>query len=242
MKKRIIAVIAAVAMIYGSALIPQAHEGEPVKGVKDDRKASIDRKDDTDGSRVEADKGGARTDKREDRLPCIRPVEVSGSVEGVEVDDVSGDSDPISEGEDINGDVEDEVCTDEAEESRDEGAVEEPQQGYTEVETAYEPVMEYLGDWTISFYCNCSQCCGSWSGGPTASGAMPQAWWTCATGDLPFGTILYVDGLGEFEVQDRGTGYGWLDVFVGSHDEALANGLQYRSVWRTKRERCLFSF
>lgn len=94
-----------------------------------------------------------------------------------------------------------------------------------------EPDMEYLGDWTISFYCNCEICCGQWSGGATASGAMPSAWWTAATADLPFGTVIYVDGLGTFEIQDRGTEYGWLDVFVGSHDEALANGLQTRSVY-----------
>lgn len=93
------------------------------------------------------------------------------------------------------------------------------------------PEMEYLGDWTISFYCPCSECCGEWAGGPTASGTMPSAWWTAATGDLPFGTILYVDGLGTFEVQDRGTGYGWLDIYVSSHDEALANGLQTRAVY-----------
>ena len=94
-----------------------------------------------------------------------------------------------------------------------------------------EPQMEYLGDWTISFYCNCEICTGQWAGGPTASGVMPSAWWTSATADLPFGTVLYVDGLGEFEVQDRGTGYGWLDIYVSSHDEALANGLQTRSVY-----------
>jgi hypothetical protein len=40
-----------------------------------------------------------------------------------------------------------------------------------------------------------------------------------------------VDGLGTFEVQDRGTDYGWLDVYVSSHDEAVANGLQNRAVY-----------
>ena len=227
MIKRVIIAVAALCMVYGSTMIPQA--GTPGEVIKDDGKASIDRKDDTDGSGVEADKGGARADKRENRLPCIRPVEVSGSIEGVEIDDVSRDSEPISEGTDIDGYVEDEVCTDEAEEAGDEGTAEEPEQGYTEVEA--EPVMEYLGNWTVSFYCSCSECCGEWSGGPTASGVMPSAWWTAATADLPFGTVLYVDGLGEFEVQDRGTDYGWLDVFVGSHDEALSLGLQTRSVY-----------
>ena len=100
-----------------------------------------------------------------------------------------------------------------------------------EPETEESGSMEYLGEWTISFYCNCEACCGQWSGGATASGTMPEAWWTAATSDLPFGTTLYVDGLGTFEVQDRGTEYGWLDVFVSSHDEALANGLQSHSVY-----------
>lgn len=94
-----------------------------------------------------------------------------------------------------------------------------------------ESSMEYLGDWTISFYCSCPECTGVWSGGPTASGVMPSEWWTCATDGLEFGTVLYVDGLGEFEVQDRGTEYGWLDIYVGIHEEALENGLQTRAVY-----------
>ena len=91
--------------------------------------------------------------------------------------------------------------------------------------------MEYLGEWTISFYCPCYECCGEWAGGPTASGAMPQTWYTCATGGLDFGTVLYVDGIGYLEVQDRGTEYGWLDVFVSDHGEALTNGLKTRAVY-----------
>jgi 3D (Asp-Asp-Asp) domain-containing protein len=59
---------------------------------------------------------------------------------------------------------------------------------------------------------------------------MPAPWYTVAS-DLPFGTILYIDGLGTFEVQDRGVGGAWIDVFVGSHEEALANGLQTRAVY-----------
>ena len=36
-------------------------------------------------------------------------------------------------------------------------------------------VGESLGQVVTSGYCNCSICCGQWSGGPTASGAYPQA-------------------------------------------------------------------
>lgn len=107
--------------------------------------------------------------------------------------------------------------------------VTEPTEPIEEPEQA--PAMEYLGDWTISFYCNCIECCGRWSGGATASEVMPTPWWTAATDGLAFGSVVYVEGLGEFVIEDRGTEYGWLDVFVSDHGEALANGLQYRAVY-----------
>jgi len=90
--------------------------------------------------------------------------------------------------------------------------------------------MEDLGTWRITFYCNCVECCGVWAGGATASGADPAPWWTAAT-ELPFGTVVYVEGLGEFIVQDRGVEYGELDIYVGSHEEALACGEQWREVY-----------
>lgn len=92
-------------------------------------------------------------------------------------------------------------------------------------------VLTYLGNWTISFYCPCEICCGQWATGCTASGTLADPWHTCATDGLEFGTILYVDGLGYFEVLDRGTEYGWLDIYVGDHQEALNLGLQYRDVY-----------
>jgi 3D (Asp-Asp-Asp) domain-containing protein len=97
-------------------------------------------------------------------------------------------------------------------------------------EPAPEPSMEYLGTYTISFYCPAECCCGQWAWGATASGVMPTAWYTVAS-DLPFGTILYIDGLGTFEVQDRGVSGAWIDVFVSDHSEAVNNGLQYRDVY-----------
>lgn len=99
------------------------------------------------------------------------------------------------------------------------------------VEKVEAPQMEYLGNWTVSFYCNCEICCGSYSGGPTASGVMPTPWYTAATDGLEFGTVVYVEGLGNFVIEDRGTDYGWLDIHVSDHNEALANGLQYRDVY-----------
>lgn len=94
-----------------------------------------------------------------------------------------------------------------------------------------EPQMEYLGDFTISGYCSCGSCCGQWAGGPCADGSYPVEGYTCAMGGLDFGTVLYIDGVGERTICDRGTEYGWVDLYFDSHDSALAWGLQTRSVW-----------
>lgn len=90
----------------------------------------------------------------------------------------------------------------------------------------------------ISYYCGCSQCCDT-STGITASGEYVQAWYTIATPpDIPFYSTVYIEGLGEFEVHDRG-GYiqytydesGHLamrvDIYVEDHDTALNLGRHY---------------
>ena len=96
---------------------------------------------------------------------------------------------------------------------------------------AADPVLTYVGNWTISFYCPCEICCGDFATGCTASGVAATPWHTVATSGLEFGTQLYIDGLGYFVVEDRGTEYGWADVFVGDHQTALDLGLQYRDVY-----------
>ena len=92
-------------------------------------------------------------------------------------------------------------------------------------------VLTYVGNWTISFYCSCELCCGEWATGCTASGVLATEWHTVATDMFPFGTELYVDGLGYFVVEDLGVSGEWLDVFVNDHQEALNLGLQYRDVY-----------
>lgn len=94
---------------------------------------------------------------------------------------------------------------------------------------------QFLGTFRITFYCNCSICCGSYSGGPTASGTMPQPGRTCACGDnISFGTQLYIDGLGTYTCEDRGVGNECIDIFVDSHEEALNLGVQYLDVYQLK--------
>ena len=81
--------------------------------------------------------------------------------------------------------------------------------------------------YTITAYCSCTECVGSYSGGPTASGVMPKAGVTIAAPrSIPFGTVLEIPGLGRRIVQDRlAVRYdNRIDVFVQSHDEAKRFG------------------
>ena len=91
--------------------------------------------------------------------------------------------------------------------------------------------MEYVGNWTISFYCNCSKCCGQWANGATAMGTTPTQGRTVACGSLPFGTRVYIEGWGEFIVEDRGVEGAWIDMYRNSHDECNQLGLQNRAVY-----------
>lgn len=83
------------------------------------------------------------------------------------------------------------------------------------------------GTCSITYYCNCASCCGSY-GNATASGAYPTPNHTVAMGgNIPFGTRIRI---GEdptiYTVEDRGGAIGSMnvDVFVGSHSEALSRG------------------
>ena len=86
-----------------------------------------------------------------------------------------------------------------------------------------------LGTYKLTAYCNCSTCCGQWAGGPTASGTYPTAGRTVAC-DLPFGTQVSINGH-IYTVEDRGVSGNHIDIYFGSHSEALAFGLQYADVY-----------
>lgn len=76
------------------------------------------------------------------------------------------------------------------------------------------PAMEYCGDYRVTAY-------AYYEGGEenyfTASGATPVPYYTVATGDeFSFGTVLYIEGIGYVEVQDRGGfGEGIIDLHIG---------------------------
>lgn len=96
-------------------------------------------------------------------------------------------------------------------------------------------VMTYIGTFQATAYCSCEKCCGKWSGGPTASGTMPVQGRTIASDwdVLPAGTEIYIDGLGWRTVEDTGGAIQGqdIDIYMDSHEAALAWGVQEVDVW-----------
>ena len=113
---------------------------------------------------------------------------------------------------------------------------ESPQESYSESASSEESSSSssgqgtYLGNFTLTAYCNCAQCCGT-AGNLTASGTVPSAGRTVAMAGVPFGTQLLING-NVYTVEDLGTPYGHVDIFCGSHSEALSFGLQHADVYR----------
>lgn len=91
-------------------------------------------------------------------------------------------------------------------------------------------------EFTATAYCACEKCCGEWAlNRPdgivyTASGAVAHEGVTIAADwdVLPVGTVVYIDGLGERVVQDRGGAVkgNAVDLYFADHEEALNFGRQ----------------
>ncbi len=85
---------------------------------------------------------------------------------------------------------------------------------------------------TLTAYCPCFKCCGK-TDGITASGVKAVQGVTVATDkSIPFGTRIYIDGVGERIVQDRGSAINGnrIDLYFDSHQEALNFGVQIKEV------------
>lgn len=98
-----------------------------------------------------------------------------------------------------------------------------------------EPEPEWI-EAMATAYCSCEICCEEWalnrpdgivytaSGAEAVQGVTIAADWSI----YPPGTVLFVEGLGEMIVQDRGGAIKGqkIDVYFESHDDALQFGRQ----------------
>jgi len=95
-----------------------------------------------------------------------------------------------------------------------------------------EPERVYMGLYYVTGYDTCAACCGK-SDGITASGTYATAGRTvAASSEFSFGTRLYIEGIGERVVEDRGgaIGGGRLDVVCEDHD-ACYSITGWHDVW-----------
>lgn len=81
--------------------------------------------------------------------------------------------------------------------------------------------LTFLGNYYVTGYDICASCCGK-SDGITASGARATVGRTVAMKGVPFGTQIYIEGIGYRVVEDRGVGAGKVDVLCGNHSECYA--------------------
>lgn len=120
----------------------------------------------------------------------------------------------------------------------------EPIEEPVEVVAVVEDEKEYLGNFRITAYCSCKKCCGKWADNRPngivygASGAELKAGVSVAS-PLPFGTEVYIDGLGDYVVQDRLAnwvvekyGENLIDVYFDSHEDAWNFGCKYLDVFK----------
>jgi 3D (Asp-Asp-Asp) domain-containing protein/FtsZ-binding cell division protein ZapB len=106
--------------------------------------------------------------------------------------------------------------------------------------------LEFMGSFTMTGYCTCPVCCGSYSSQHpsrigtnyvqrTAGGYIPTLGVTVAVDRsvIPLGTWLYIEGVGVRRAEDTGTGVrgNWVDVYMGTHEAAARVGRSSTNVW-----------
>lgn len=108
-----------------------------------------------------------------------------------------------------------------------------------------------LGQYTITAYCPCNICCGSWAdkrpldgnGNPIVYGSSGEVLISgkSAASPFPFGTKLYLAEYGTVTVEDRTSNAiaerydnKIIDIYFSSHQEALNFGKRYLNVYELK--------
>lgn len=112
------------------------------------------------------------------------------------------------------------------------------------VKESVEPEPVLLGSFRVTAYCSCEKCCGEWAKNRPngivygAAGVELKAGVSCAS-PLPLGTVVEVEGLGEYIVQDRPAqwvidkyGENQIDIYFDSHEAASAFGLKQLNVYQ----------
>lgn len=101
--------------------------------------------------------------------------------------------------------------------------------------TAEETSPEFLdmGEFKLTAYCACSECCGKWADGITATGTKPVQGRTIAVDNdvIPYGYEVIINGH-TYTAEDCGGGIigKEIDIYFDNHEEANEFGVRYSPV------------
>lgn len=114
------------------------------------------------------------------------------------------------------------------------------------IEPTFEEVDDYTGEdeyFRLTAYCPCPSCCGDWYYTQprdeygnievhTATGEVAVQGYTIATdwSVIPPGTLVEIEDIGTFRVQDTGVTGNSIDIYFDSHEEALNFGMKYARI------------
>jgi 3D (Asp-Asp-Asp) domain-containing protein len=111
-------------------------------------------------------------------------------------------------------------------------------------EVIIEPIIQSLGEYTLTAYCSCEICCGEWAKNRldgivygAANQKLIPGVSVAASKEFDFGTVIMIDGE-EYVVQDRPAE--WIiekydgkiiDVYFSDHQEAIEFGKQVQEIY-----------
>lgn len=89
---------------------------------------------------------------------------------------------------------------------------------------AERPKRTLLGTYELTAY--------EWTGNPCSDGNYPTCDYTVACNSLPLGTRIYIEGYGEYVVEDRGGMAGnVIDIYMGDYDSCIQFGRRSASIY-----------
>lgn len=112
-----------------------------------------------------------------------------------------------------------------AQESREELSESTVEQLTTESsKSILEPSMTYLGIYELTAYAA--------TGNPCANGNYPTCGYTVASNSIPMGSRIYIEGYGEYVVEDCGAMHdNVIDVYMGDYDTCIQFGRRSAKVY-----------
>lgn len=132
--------------------------------------------------------------------------------------------------------VEIEICECYKKEEATPGDASEPQEDTEEAEPAPEPTevpeakeeasgeLEYAGIFELTAYPE--------TGNPCANGSYPTTGYTVASNYFPLGTRIYIEGMGEYVVEDTGgMASNVIDIYMGDYDTCIEFGRRQAGIY-----------